>query len=75
MRIASALDGKADADVVPLRRATNTQVRLSARLTRTSSHEFRESKRQVVELPDRKEISLCEAVTAVIYGNALDVEE
>ena len=38
MRIASALDGKADADVVPLRRATSTQVRLSARLTRTSSH-------------------------------------
>lgn len=29
----------------------------------------------MVELPDRKEISLCEAVTAVIYGNALDVNK
>ena len=31
--------------------------------------------RQVIELPDRKEISLCEAVTAVIYGKAHDVNE
>ena len=34
-----------------------------------------EAKKQVVELPDRKEISLCEAVTAVIDGKALNVEE
>ncbi len=34
-----------------------------------------ESKRQVVELPDRKEISLCEAVTAVIFGEAINVKE
>jgi len=26
-----------------------------------------------VQLPDRKEISLCEAVTAFIYGTAYDV--
>ena len=29
----------------------------------------------MVELPDRKEISLCEAVTAVIYGKARDVTQ
>ena len=29
----------------------------------------------VVELPDRKEITLCEALTAVIYGEALDVKK
>ena len=34
-----------------------------------------ESKRQVVELPDRNEISLCEAVTAVIFGEALNVRQ
>ena len=34
------------------------------------------AKKQVVELPDRKEISLCEAVTAVIFGAAaIDVFE
>jgi hypothetical protein len=33
------------------------------------------SKRQAIDLPDRKEISLCEAVTAVIYGKAVSVEE
>jgi len=31
--------------------------------------------RQVVELPDRKEISLCEAVTAVVRGEALNVRQ
>jgi hypothetical protein len=34
-----------------------------------------ESKKQPVELPDRKEISLCEAVTAVVFGEALNVEQ
>jgi hypothetical protein len=34
-----------------------------------------ESEKQVVELPDREEISLCEAVTAVIDGKALNVDE
>jgi hypothetical protein len=34
-----------------------------------------ESTEQVIELPDRKEISLCEAVTAVIYGRALTANE
>ena len=29
----------------------------------------------MVELPDRKEISLCEAVTAVISGKAVSVEQ
>ena len=36
---------------------------------------IQETKRKVVELPDRKEISLCEAVTAMIYGKAHDVKE
>jgi hypothetical protein len=34
-----------------------------------------ECKKQVIELPDRKEISLCEAVTAVIFGEALNVRQ
>jgi hypothetical protein len=34
-----------------------------------------ELKKQMIELPDRKEISLCEAVTAMIYGKAHDVKE
>jgi hypothetical protein len=34
-----------------------------------------ESKKQVAELPDREEISLCEAVTAVIFGGAINVKE
>lgn len=29
---------------------------------------------QLIELPDRKEITLCEAVTALIYGKARDVK-
>jgi hypothetical protein len=33
------------------------------------------SKRQVIELPDRQEISLCEAVTTVIFGKAVSVEQ
>ncbi|MGO9055928.1 MAG: hypothetical protein ACLQU2_00855 [Candidatus Binataceae bacterium] len=33
-----------------------------------------ECKKQVIELPDRKEISLCDAVTAVIFGKAVSVE-
>ena len=36
---------------------------------------IQESKRKVVELPDRKEISLCEAVTVVIFGKAINVKE
>jgi hypothetical protein len=34
-----------------------------------------ESNSQLIELPDRKEISLCEAVTAVIYGKAMDIRQ
>src|SRR6185312_16742911 len=34
-----------------------------------------ESKKQVAELPDREDISLCEAVTAVIFGGAINVKE
>ena len=33
------------------------------------------SNSQVVELPDRREITLCEAVTAFIYGKAYDLRQ
>ena len=29
-----------------------------------------ESKNKIIELPDRQEITLCEAVTAFVYGRA-----
>ena len=33
------------------------------------------SKSRLIELPDRKEITLCEAVTAFVYGKAYDVRQ
>ena len=36
---------------------------------------MKSSNSQVVDLPDRKEITLCEAVTALIYGKAYDLRQ
>ena len=36
---------------------------------------MKSSNSQVVDLPDRKEITLCEAVTAFAYGKAYDVRQ